>query len=190
MAGASKARKIAIRMTAMLNGYLSERLDEERLVVNLLKLAADIEGARIGKPPAKALEDTVHAEGMRRVFAHWQRRMSKPRAKLTEGRKRAIRARMKDGYTIKQMKQAIDACCASEWHMGDNDRTTAYNDLTIILRSGEKLEQFMAMGEQQGPTTTESPQVRRLLDEAADAMQRGDTAAYNDANTRLKEARN
>lgn len=185
-----RARKIATRLAHISHAFLDGKLDEERLVVNLLKLAADIEGARVGKPPAKAIEDAVSVECVRRVFEHWQKRMTKPRAKLTEGRKRAIRSRMKDGYTLDQMKGAIDACCASEFHMGENDRNTAYNDLTVILRSGEKLEQFLAMGDRQGPGTTESPAVRRLLRESADAMEQGDTAAYNAANQALKEARN
>ena len=111
------------------------------------------------------------------LFAHWQKRMTKPKARLTRGRAAVVKARLREGYKLAQMKQAIDACCSSEFHMGENDRNTAYNDLTIILRSGEKLEQFMAMADRQGPSTTESPEVRRLLRESADAMQRGDTAA-------------
>lgn len=186
----SKARKIATRLAHISHAYLADKLDDERLVVQLLKLAADVEGSRVDKPPKKALEDKVALECVRRVFVHWQKRMSKPKAKLTDGRKKVILSRLKDGYKLDQMKQAIDACCASEFHMGENDRSTEYNDLTVILRNGEKLEQFMAMAERQGPTTTESPEVRRLLRESADAMQRGDTAAYNDANNRLKEARN
>ncbi len=186
----SRPRKIATRLARISHAYLDGKLDEQRLVVGLLKLAADIEADRVGNPPAKALEDLVALECVRRVFAHWQKRMTKARAKLTDGRKRVILARLKDGYTLDQLKQAIDACCASEFHMGENEQSTAYNDLTLILRSGERLEQFLAMADRQGPATTESPEVQRLLRESAEAMQRGDTAAYNDANNRLREARN
>lgn len=185
----SKARKVATRLARITHAYLDGKLDDERLVAVLLRLAADVEGDRVGKSPAKAVEDKVELEAARRVFQHWQKRMVKPKAKLTDGRKRVVLARLKDGYTLKQLKQAIDACSASEFHMGDNDRKTPFNDLTLILRSGEKLEQFLEQATAVDPEVNDPPEIRRLQLEAADAMQRGDTDAYNDANTRISALR-
>ncbi len=184
----SRARKISARLSSHLHSFLDGRINEAALVNKLRRLAKDIEGDGILKVPTK--ETLADLLVLQPVFDHWQKRMSKPRARLTRGRAAVIKARLRDGYVQDQMKRAIDACCASEWHMGENDRNTAYNDLTMILRSGEKLEQFLAMGDRQGPGTTESPEVRRLLRESADAMERSDTAAYNAANHALKEARN
>ena len=63
-------------------------------------------------------------------------------AKLTAKRKRAISGRIKEGYTINDITQAIEGCASSPFHMGNNDRQTQYNDIELICRSGEKLEYF------------------------------------------------
>ena len=185
----SKARKIATRLARITHAFLDGKLDDERLVTVLMKLAADVEGSRVGKEPTKAVEDLVAQEAARRVFEHWQKRMVKPKAKLTDGRKRVVLARLKDGYTLAQLKQAIDACSASEFHMGDNDRKTPFNDLTLILRSGEKLEQFLEQATTGDPEVNDPPEIRRLQHEAADAMSRGDADAYNSANSRISAIR-
>lgn len=78
------------------------------------------------------------------IFEHWKRVMGKDRAKLTPGRKRAIQARIKEGYTKEDIQDAIDGCAAIPYNMGDNPSRKQYNDLTLICRSGEKLEYYMA----------------------------------------------
>lgn len=78
------------------------------------------------------------------VFDHWVMRMGKTKAaKLTTGRSKAIKARMAEGYTVEDLKRAVDGCAKSKHHMGMNDQGTVYDDLTLICRSGEKVEQFM-----------------------------------------------
>lgn len=69
--------------------------------------------------------------------------MGHSRAKLTKGRRTKITARLGEGYTAEQIKQAIDGCKASKYHMGRNDDGTIYDDLTLICRNGEKLENFI-----------------------------------------------
>jgi hypothetical protein len=77
------------------------------------------------------------------VFAHWQAVMDHATAKLTPGRRKCIDARLRDGYTPDQLKQAVDGCKSSAYHQGGNDRQAVYDDLTLICRSGEKVEQFL-----------------------------------------------
>lgn len=77
------------------------------------------------------------------VFAHWQAVMESPQSKFTPERKTKIEARLKDGYTVEQIMQAIDGCRGSAFHMGENDRSTKYNDLTLICRDGVHLENFI-----------------------------------------------
>lgn len=77
------------------------------------------------------------------VFDHWVMRMGKGSStKLTKGRKSKIEARLKEGYSIDDIKQAIDGCANSGHHMGQNDTGTVYDDLTLICRNGEKVEWF------------------------------------------------
>jgi hypothetical protein len=69
--------------------------------------------------------------------------MGHSRAKLTKGRRTKITARLEEGYTAEQIKQAIDGCKASKYHMGENEQQNVYDDLTLICRNGEKLESFI-----------------------------------------------
>lgn len=78
------------------------------------------------------------------IFAYWQQVRKHPDAKLTDGRRAKITARLKDGYTETDIKLAIDGCNNSPHHTGTNDTGTVYDDLTLICRSGEKLEMFKA----------------------------------------------
>ena len=82
------------------------------------------------------------------IFHYWQDVMGKPSAQLSEERKNKIRVRLNHGYTVEQIKKAIDGCKASDFHMGRNERNTAYNDLELICRNDVKLEQFIARAEQ------------------------------------------
>lgn len=80
---------------------------------------------------------------VKEVFDHWITTMGKTsQAKLTDKRKKCIEARLKEGYTVDQIKQAIEGCAKSPHHMGQNDSGTVYDDLTLICRSGDKVEQF------------------------------------------------
>lgn len=175
----SRARTIAQRLAACLHAFLAGTLSEKLLVDRLRALASKIEGNGFEAPKRDTEQPFVKA-----VFEHWRQRMEKPKARLTPGRERAIRARLVH-YTNAVLMRAIDACAASDFHMGKNDSNTPYNDLTLILRSDEKLDQFLAMGVEQDPEQNDTPEVRRLQQEAADAMERGDTLAYNRANTCL-----
>lgn len=81
---------------------------------------------------------------VQQVFEHWCSVFNKTTStKLTVKRKNNIFARIKDGYTLEEIKSAIDGCSRSSYHMGQNESATVYDDLELICRSGEKLEQFM-----------------------------------------------
>ena len=49
---------------------------------------------------------------------------------------------MKQGYELDYILKAIDGCSKSSYHMGQNDKGTKYNNLSLICRDGDKLEQF------------------------------------------------
>jgi hypothetical protein len=69
--------------------------------------------------------------------------MEHPAAKFTPDRRKALLARLKEGYGFDQVAQAIVGLTQSAHHRGENDRHTVYDDLTLICRSGSKLEGFM-----------------------------------------------
>tara|TARA_R110002020_G_scaffold461823_4_gene681008 strand:+ start:6082 stop:6801 length:720 start_codon:yes stop_codon:yes gene_type:complete len=89
------------------------------------------------KQKSKANDD------VNRIFEYWCQVMKKDKkTKLTPKRKGKIEARLKEGYGIDDIAKAIEGCAASEYHMGNNDTSTIYNDIELICRSGEKLESF------------------------------------------------
>lgn len=92
----------------------------------------------------KSSKDLSSSDDVAEVFEHWKQVMGKAsNAKLTDKRRKCIMARIKDGYHVAEIKRAIDNCSRSPHHMGRNDTGTVYNDLTLICRSGDKLEWFM-----------------------------------------------
>ena len=89
------------------------------------------------------LGDAVHS-----AFEYWAERLGKTRAKLTPSRRTALQARIKEGYDLNRIRTAIDGCASSPFHTatGKYKGSRRYDDLTLICRSGEKLEQFEEMG--------------------------------------------
>jgi hypothetical protein len=109
----------------------------------------EIKKEHIKKEPnkkQKALSSSNGSTVVLEVFSYWQQALDKPKALLTSERERAIQARLREGYSPDTIKQAIDGCRASPFHRGQNDRGQPYDDLTLICRSGSKLESFVNLG--------------------------------------------
>lgn len=85
----------------------------------------------------------AHVDLVSEVFDHWRVKMSSPRSKLDSNRNRLITNALKN-YSAEDLKQAIDGCAGSPFHMGVNDQKTKYNGLDLILRNAEKIDGFMA----------------------------------------------
>lgn len=68
------------------------------------------------------------------VFLYWVESLSKwhgntSRLRLTKPRRDAIRARLRDGYSLDDLRRAVDGVVGSKWH-----RDNGHTDLTLILR--------------------------------------------------------
>lgn len=99
-------------------------------------------GKEQGKEQGTGKGDT-HSSAVLAVFEYWQAVMGKRQAILTPKRERVVKAALKLGYTIDQIKAAIDGCKRSPFHMGVNDQRTVYDDLELICRNGENIEKFI-----------------------------------------------
>ncbi len=81
----------------------------------------------------------------RQVFDHWRAAMGKTAAaKMDSKRAGAVRARLHDGYTVDDLKRAVDGCKATPHNMGQNDRGEKYDDLGLICRDAAHVDRFMA----------------------------------------------
>jgi len=78
-----------------------------------------------------------------KIFSFWKEHLNHPKALLTKDRRIKIAARLKEGYTIEQSKEAIKGCKLSAYHMGDNPQGKVYDTIELIFRNGDKIEQFI-----------------------------------------------
>lgn len=81
------------------------------------------------------------------VFEHWKQVLDHPKAKLGDERERAVKARLAQGYTVDDLKRAVDGCAVTPHNMGQNDRGEVYDDLALICRDGGQVERFMRNAE-------------------------------------------
>lgn len=79
------------------------------------------------------------------VFFHWRQVLGHPNAQLDEKRRKVVRQRLEDGYTVERLCAAIDGCARSAWHMGENDRSRRFDDLELICRDSRHVDDFLKM---------------------------------------------
>lgn len=150
----------------------------------------------ITDPPQLEPEAERPRDIARRVFGYWAQRTGHTRALLTPDRASRILARLREGYSETDLRRAIDGCLSSAFHMGSNDTGQRYDDITLIFRSGSKLEQFRAMAGGAATTTGHTDSVAskdaekaRALSDARAALERGDVERHNAIVERLRSAR-
>jgi len=85
------------------------------------------------------LSDTDPAS---QVFNDWREVMEYPEAIFNKKYRSAIASRLKEGYSVKDLKLAIRGALFSPWHMGKNDAKMVYDDIELICRDGTKVETF------------------------------------------------
>jgi hypothetical protein len=80
------------------------------------------------------------------VFEHWVRVFNKNARSVFKGKRAAnVRARLKDKYTVDQLKTAVEGCKLSPHHQGQNPEGTVYDDLELICRDPSKVDRFIAI---------------------------------------------
>jgi uncharacterized protein YdaU (DUF1376 family) len=89
------------------------------------------------------------------VFDHWREVCRHQGAKLDGKRQACIRARLRDGYSAADLKEAIDGCAASRFHQGRNDKGKVFDALTLILRDGDHVDQFRKLARGEGQSSGE-----------------------------------
>ena len=79
------------------------------------------------------------------VAAHYVAVMGKgSRWVFSDQRRRAVKGRLKQGYTVDQLKQAVDGCKASPYHQGGNPDGKIWDDLELICRDASKVDSFIS----------------------------------------------
>jgi len=87
-----------------------------------------------------------------KVFQNWQTVMNHKKAKLDAKRTKLINGALKIGYSVSDLKTAIQGCSMTPHNMGQNDRNERFDGLHVILKP-ENIDRFIANGKPQDPTT-------------------------------------
>jgi hypothetical protein len=85
---------------------------------------------------------------MQELFDHWcagRKRVlglntNGPRPRLTDGRERKMRARFREGYTLAQLKEAVDGLFSSSWHV-----ERGHLDLELACRDQKHVDRYRLM---------------------------------------------
>ena len=85
-------------------------------------------------------------EEIRIVFDFWAKEMNHPGAKLGSDRKRRIKQRLDEGFTVRDLCLAIKGAKMDDWYMGKaNNSNKSYDGIHNILQNTERVERFIEM---------------------------------------------
>jgi len=94
-----------------------------------------------GKEGKKGRNKNIYAEQVSELFDYWCSVFNKNSAtKLSTKRKQRIEQRLKEGYTVDQLKCAILGCSNSDYHIENG-----YTDIELICREPEKVDRFIEL---------------------------------------------
>ncbi len=90
------------------------------------------------------------------VFQHWvegwRRTTGGIRTPKLDAKRRAkIRGRLREGFTVKDLKLAVDGLWSSAWHLGENPDGKRYTDIELVCRDTSHVERFMGLATEQQP---------------------------------------
>jgi hypothetical protein len=100
--------------------------------------------------PAALVSDKPKQNNVQQVFDYWALVMGHPKARLDTKRQKTINAALKIGYSVADLKQAIDGNKASKWHQGQNKDKKVFDSLDLILRNAEQIDKFVALADGRG----------------------------------------
>ncbi len=99
---------------------------------------------------AKVREDDPDSKDVRGVCDYWKRALGheKARVPLTGARAKAVRLRLRERFTVADLKKAVDGCAKMPYVGAGGRKATGapgqlYDDLTLICRDEETVERFI-----------------------------------------------
>ncbi|MCE5263245.1 MAG: hypothetical protein LLG97_06900, partial [Deltaproteobacteria bacterium] len=93
-------------------------------------------------PPNGALDARAVSD---RIIGVWNEdRKDREKIRATPKRVAHVGARLRDGFTPEQLESVVRKLKASPWHSGENDRGWKAPGPEFVLRSTEKVEEWIA----------------------------------------------
>lgn len=79
------------------------------------------------------------------VFDYWRKVMNRSRSKIDKKRISKLNAALEHGFSVDELKKAVDGAKKSPFHRGNNDRGVIYDSIDLIFRNPEKIEAFISI---------------------------------------------
>jgi hypothetical protein len=81
-----------------------------------------------------------------------------------------VGARLKEGFSVADLKRAVIGCKLSPWHQGENPSGAVYDDLELICRNDANVRRFIATAEkmQAGTMDGRVEEIRYILKAAGE----------------------
>lgn len=180
-----EGRRIIAELAGLIAAVAGAKIERPALAKRLRRLADRVEEERPGAAPAPRA-DPFEAPALA-LFDYWREQCGKGVAtKPTPDRIRKVKARLRDGYTVEQIRTAIRGAAAEAF---EDERGHRFDDLELICRNGAKLEQFIARG---GGTmeADEDPKLAELEREARRAQEERRIDDYNRIQIEIRKRRN
>lgn len=102
------------------------------------------EEMEVEKKVVKKLSSQPSLEQVKEVFEYWKTTLSHKSAKMDKKRVEKIRSALTLGYPLPILKNAIEGCLHSKYHMGENPDGKKYDSLGLILRDADHIDRFLS----------------------------------------------
>lgn len=117
------------------------RPDEEPLTLNHSRLGSDTNTLFPLIPLTR--ENRTVGKLATQVFEFWKLETGHSRALFGIDRRNKVEARLREGYTVDQLKDAVRGCKQREYNQGNNDTGEKYDDIELICRKSSNVERFI-----------------------------------------------
>jgi len=92
--------------------------------------------------PSNALKSSTTSAEVEEVVRHYQTHHA--RSRPSQATRKKILERLKDGYTVKDLCDAIDGMHRLPFNLGANERGQKYLQLELCMRSSDHVDKYMA----------------------------------------------
>lgn len=89
-------------------------------------------------------EEPVKKNPEETVFEFWKLHLDHPKSVFDDKRRKAVRARLREGHSVDDLILAVRGCKLTPHNMGQNERQTVYDDIELICRDTTHVERFIA----------------------------------------------
>ncbi|KAB8312958.1 phage replication protein [Erwinia endophytica] len=118
-------------------------------------------------PPEQPVVDPV-----RQVFTHWQAEHNHQASKLDDKRRRRIKARLAQGFTVDELCKAITGAKFDIWLMGKNPSNKRYDGIETLLRDAAQVEKLRDLADNEHARAIAEGQYTATTARNLDTLQR------------------